>query len=77
VIVLILPFLLLADKFLCLGITLAVVIGIIGLFNYYLSVAKDVDFKRRFLEMGVISLGVAAFSFFIGFLLKKVLGVEA
>ncbi len=75
--VLILPFLLLTDKFLCLGITLAVVIGIIGLFNYYLSVAKDVDFKRRFLEMGAISLGVAAFSFFIGFVLKKALGIEA
>lgn len=77
VIVLILPFLLLSNKFLCLGITLAVVIAIIGLFNYYLSVAKDVDFKRRFLEMGAISLGVAAFSFLIGFLLKKALGIEA
>jgi len=77
VIVLILPYLLLSNKFLCLGITLAVVIGIIWLFNYYLSVAKDVDFKRRFLEMGAISLGVAAFSFFIGFLLKKLLGIEA
>ncbi len=76
VIVLILPYLLLSNKFLCLGITLAVVIGIIWLFNYYLSVAKDVDFKRRFLEMGAISLGVAAFSFFIGFLLKKLLGIE-
>jgi VIT1/CCC1 family predicted Fe2+/Mn2+ transporter len=77
VILLILPYLLLTDKFLCLGITLAVAIGIIWLFNYYLSVAKDVDFKRRFLEMGAISLGVAAFSFLIGFLLKKLLGVDA
>jgi VIT1/CCC1 family predicted Fe2+/Mn2+ transporter len=77
VMVLILPFLLLSNKFLCLGITLAVVIAIIGLFNYYLSVAKDVDFKRRFLEMGAISLGVAAFSFLIGFLLKKLLGIDA
>ncbi len=77
VLLLILPYLLLTDKFLCLGITLAVAIGIIWLFNYYLSVAKDVDFKRRFLEMGAISLGVAAFSFLIGFLLKGLLGVDA
>jgi VIT1/CCC1 family predicted Fe2+/Mn2+ transporter len=77
VVLLILPYLLLSNKFLCLGITLAVVIAIIGVFNYYLSVAKDVDFRRRFLEMGAISLGVAAFSFLIGFLLKKLLGVEA
>lgn len=73
----ILPYLLLSDKFLCLGITLAIVIAIIFLFNYYLSVARDLDFRKRFLEMAAISLGVAAFSFLIGFALKNLLGVDA
>lgn len=72
----ILPFLLLTSKFISLAITLCVVILIIFLFNYYLSVAKDLDFKRRFLEMASISMGVAAFSFFIGWVLKGVLGVD-
>jgi VIT1/CCC1 family predicted Fe2+/Mn2+ transporter len=76
VIFLILPFLLIDNKFLSLGITLATAVAIIFLFNYYLSVAKDLDFKRRFFEMTLISLGVAGFSFCIGWVLKGVLGVE-
>ncbi|GAB1484598.1 VIT1/CCC1 transporter family protein [Treponema sp.] len=73
----ILPFLFGTNKFLSLGITLCIVVSIIFLFNYYLSVAKDLNFKRRFFEMTFISLGVAAFSFFIGWILKGVLGVDA
>ncbi|MEA5006683.1 MAG: VIT1/CCC1 transporter family protein [Rikenellaceae bacterium] len=77
VILLILPFLLLTSKFMALGITLATVVLIIFCFNYYISVAKDLNFKARFLEMTFISLGVATFSFFVGYLLKSVLGVDA
>ncbi len=77
VILLILPFLLLTSKFMALGITLATVVLIIFFFNYYISVAKDLNFKARFLEMTLISLGVATFSFFVGYLLKFVLGVDA
>lgn len=76
VILLILPFLLLSNRFLSLGITLTVAVLIIFCFNYYLSVAKEIDFKRRFLEMTGISLGVAAFSFLVGWVLKGVLGVD-
>src|SRR5690554_4553192 len=60
---LILPFLLLKNYLLSLGITLLVGILIILLFNFYISVVKDLPFRRRFLEMAVISLGVAALSF--------------
>lgn len=73
----ILPYLLLSNKFLSLGVTLCVVVSIIFLFNYYLAVAKELNFKRRFFEMTFISLGVAAFSFFVGWILKAVLGVDA
>ncbi|MFA6336022.1 MAG: VIT1/CCC1 family protein [Bacteroidales bacterium] len=77
VVLLILPFLLLPNKFIALGITLAVAVLIIFCFNYYISVAKDIAFKPRFIEMTSISLGVAAFSFFVGYILKTVLGVDA
>lgn len=76
VILLILPYLLLTDKFIALAITLLTAILIIFLFNFYISVAKDLNFKARFFEMTAISLGVAAFSFFVGYLLKNVLGVD-
>jgi VIT1/CCC1 family predicted Fe2+/Mn2+ transporter len=74
---LILPFLLLSNKFIALGITMSLAVIVILLFNYYLATAKDLDFKRRFGEMVLISLGVAALSFGIGFVLKNVLGAGA
>lgn len=76
VIFLILPFLTLSNKFVALGITLSTAVFIIFGFNYYISTAKDLNFKARFTEMTVISLGVAAFSFGVGYALKAVLGVD-
>ncbi|MCL2832575.1 MAG: VIT1/CCC1 family protein [Treponema sp.] len=73
--ILILPFLLLPNKFAALGITLLAAVLIILVFNYYLATARDLDFKSRFLEMTAISIGVALLSFGIGFILNKVLGV--
>jgi VIT1/CCC1 family predicted Fe2+/Mn2+ transporter len=49
---------------------------IIGFFNYYVSVAKDEPFKRRFLEMAGLSLGVAALSFFVGFVMRTFFGID-
>ena len=71
---LILPFLLLTSKFAALAITLTLAVFIIMVFNYYLATAKDLDFKRRFIEMTLISLTVAALSFGVGYVLNKVLG---
>ena len=55
---------------------LAVVILIIAGFTYYTSVAQDQPFKRRFLEMALISITVAVLSFIVGILAKKFLGVD-
>jgi len=73
---LILPFLLLVNKFIALGITLFTALLIIFCFNYYISMAKDLNFKARFFEMTSISLGVAAFSFLVGYALKAALGID-
>lgn len=77
VIFLISPYLIVKDRFVALPLTLSIAVLIIFCFNYYISVAKDLNFKHRFLEMTFISLGVATFSFFIGYALKHVLGVDA
>ena len=76
VLVLILPYLILENFYVCLGCSLVAAVLIILFFNYYISVAKDVPFKRRFLEMAGLSLGVAALSFLIGFILRSFLGVD-
>lgn len=55
---------------------LAVVVFIIAGFTYYTSVAQDQPFRSRFLEMALISIGVAVISFVVGILAKKFLGVN-
>lgn len=76
VFVLIIPYLIFSHYLVCLGLTIANAILIILVFNYYISVAKDLSFRKRFFEMVSISLGVALISFGIGYLIRVVLGVE-
>lgn len=76
VFILILPYLTFSHYFTALLFTLAAAVMIIFVFNYYISVAKDLSFKKRFLEMFIISMGVAVFSFGIGWLIRIFLGVE-
>lgn len=73
---LILPYLIFSNYLICLGVTISVAILIIAFFNYYISVAKDLPFRQRFLEMSLISLGVAFFSFIIGILIRQFIGIE-
>lgn len=76
VIFLITPFLLFSNPFISLMVTLVIAVTIIFLFNYYISVAKDYDFKKRFLEMASISLGVSSISFIVGIMVKYFFGIE-
>ncbi len=78
VVLLILPYLLFsnAQYLLALLAMLAIVIAIIAIFTYYISVAKDEKFTPKFLEMSLISVGVAIISFVVGILAKKFLGVD-
>jgi VIT1/CCC1 family predicted Fe2+/Mn2+ transporter len=73
---LILPYLLISNPYVSLGIMLGAVVLIIFVFNFYISVAKNYSFKKRFSQMAIISLGVAGLSFVIGILVKQLLGVE-
>ncbi len=76
VIALITPYLLLDNFYVCLALSLAAAVIIIALFNYYIAVAKSLSFRSRFLEMAGLSLGVAALSFGMGYLIRLWLGVE-
>lgn len=76
VFLLILPYLLATNYYVCLACSLALAVLIIAGFNYYISVAKDEPFRRRFAEMAGLSLGVAAFSFLVGLLMRAFFGIE-
>ena len=75
---LILPYLILGNEqyMTALFIMVAVVILIIAGFTYYISVTQSEKFRPKFLEMCLISIGVAVISFFVGVLAKNFLGVD-
>ena len=76
VILLVLPYLLISNPFVALAVMISAVILIIFVFNLYISVAKNLNFKKRFLQMAAISLGVAGLSFVIGIGIDRILGVS-
>jgi len=76
VVFLILPYFLITSPFVNLGVMMGIVITIILIFTFYISVAKDFSFKKRFFEMALISIGVALLSYGIGWLVKTYFGLQ-
>jgi len=74
--ILILPFLLLKNPYTALLLTLAGAVIVILVFTFYIAVAKDLPFWKRFVEMAAISLGIAAISFVIGLFIRIILNVN-
>jgi VIT1/CCC1 family predicted Fe2+/Mn2+ transporter len=74
--VLVAPFLILKNPFLSLVFTLTGATLIVLLFTFFVSVVKERDFVKYFLEMFLLSFGVAGFSFLIGILARKIFGIE-
>lgn len=72
---LILPYLLLKELLVSLGLMLLTAVTIIFAFTFYISVAKGLDFRKRFVEMVSISLGVAGLSFLIGLAVRAFLNI--
>lgn len=78
VLLLVFPFLIFPDDMYgaALTVTLISVIIVIFIFTFYISIVKKVNFKQRFLEMFIISIGVTIFSFLLGIIAKKMLGID-
>ncbi len=76
IVILVLPYFLINNIFVCLGITVATVLLLIIIFNYYVAVAKELKFRSRFFEMAGISLGVAVINFLIGLMMRKLFGID-
>lgn len=72
---LLLPFIIINKPYIAMPFTMGMALIIIFGFTFYLSVAKSFNFKRRFVEMALISLGVAILSFIIGLGTRLVLHV--
>ncbi|WP_319505736.1 VIT1/CCC1 transporter family protein [Bacteroides graminisolvens] len=77
VVALVAPFIFIENVLIALGLMLVMALTIIALFNYYYAVARGESFKKRFLEMAILSFTVAGISFLIGYALKTLTGIDA
>ncbi len=71
------PYAIFDNVFIALALMLCFALLVIASFTFYYAVAKGEKFKHRFLEMAGLSFGVAAVSFFIGYLLQMWTGIQA
>jgi VIT1/CCC1 family predicted Fe2+/Mn2+ transporter len=76
VMLLILPYFVFNNPFLAFLVTISFVLLIVSVFTFYVAVAKNLSFKKRFLEMATISLGVAVINFMVGLLVRKYFNLE-
>jgi VIT1/CCC1 family predicted Fe2+/Mn2+ transporter len=73
---LIFPFLILSNALIALSWTVINALLVIFCFTFYTSVAMALPFRKRFVEMAGISLGIAALSFIVGWVIRAWLGVD-
>ncbi len=76
VLLLIFPYLIFHNYIVCLLSTISIALFIIFIFNYYISVAKDLPFKKRFWEMALISVSVSAITFGFTVLVKTYFNID-
>jgi VIT1/CCC1 family predicted Fe2+/Mn2+ transporter len=76
VLFLIFPYLIFTNYFVCLASMLINAVIVILIFTFYISVAKDTPFGKRFFEMAGISLGIAALTFVIGFFVRMAFNID-
>lgn len=76
VIFLIAPYLIFKSPFIALLAALFDSILIVFLFTYYISVANDQPFRKRFLEMVILSTVVGLISFGLGYVVRIFFGIE-
>ncbi|QAT18046.1 rubrerythrin family protein [Candidatus Velamenicoccus archaeovorus] len=74
--ILVLPYFIFSNIYACLSWVVLGALLIVFLFTFYISVAKNLDFKKRFLEMAGLSLTIAALNFAIGLVIRKVFGID-
>jgi len=73
---LIFPYFISTNVYLSLGFMILNAVIVIWFFSFYISVAREISFRKRFTEMTVIGLGIAALSFAIGLLVRISLHIE-
>ncbi len=75
-VLLLFPYFIFANVYIALGVMIFNAILVVFLFSFYISVAREISFRRRFSEMALASFGVAALAFLIGYLARTLLHIN-
>ena len=73
---LIMPFFVFRDYYIALAVMLSISALIILVFNYHVSVAKELNFGKSFTQMLVLFIGVSALTFLIGYIAREVFHIS-
>ncbi len=76
VVFLVAPFLIFTSPFIALIVAVIDSIFVVFVYSYYISVAKDQPFRKRFFEMVALSTAVGLLSFGLGYLVRIIFGIE-
>lgn len=76
VVFLVAPYLIFKSPWTSLGLAVFNSVFVVFLFTYYISVASDQPFRKRFTEMVVLSTVVGLISFGLGYLARIIFGIE-
>lgn len=74
VLLIVMPFYLIAGPFTALAVTFCLVLAVITLFAFFMAVVKEMRFARLFAEIMILALAVVSASFCIGMLARHFLG---
>ncbi|GET31598.1 membrane protein [Prolixibacter bellariivorans] len=76
VVFLVVPYLLFTSPFVALIVAVIDSVLVVFLYSYYISVANDQPFRKRFWEMVILSTVVGLISFGLGYLVRIMFGIE-
>lgn len=76
VVFLVAPYLIFSSPFVALLVAVADSIFVVFIYSYYISIANDQPFRKRFLEMVILSTVVGLISFGLGYLVRIAFGIE-
>ncbi len=76
VVFLVAPYLIFTSPFVALLVAVIDSIFVVFIYSYYISIANDQPFRKRFLEMVILSTVVGLISFSLGYLVRIAFGIE-
>lgn len=76
VVFLVAPYLIFTSPFVALIVAVLDSILVVFIYSYYISVANDQPFRKRFTEMVVLSTVVGLISFGLGYLVRELFGIS-